>query len=63
VSFVLDASLTMAWCFESEALLAHALTKEDVVPDADINRAVERKKRYELNPEKHTHEESLDEQT
>jgi phage-related protein len=47
---------------KSVALLAHALTKEDVAPDADIKRAVERKKRYERNPEKHTHEESLDEQ-
>jgi hypothetical protein len=33
-----------------------------VAPDADIKRAVERKKRYERNPEKHTPEESLDEQ-
>lgn len=44
------------------ALLAHALTKKDVVPDADIKRAVERMKRYTHNPEKHTHEESVDEQ-
>jgi phage-related protein len=44
------------------ALLAHALTKEDVVSDADINRALERMKRYARNPEKHTYEESLDEQ-
>ena len=44
------------------ALLAHALTKEDAVPDVDINRALERKKRYERSPEKHTYEESLDEQ-
>ena len=42
------------------ALLAHALTKDDVVPDTEIMRALERKKRYERNPEKHTHEESLD---
>jgi len=42
------------------ALLAHTLTKEDVAPDADINRAVERKKRHERNPEKHTYEESFD---
>jgi phage-related protein len=47
---------------KSVALLAHALTKEDVAPDADIKRAVERKKRYERNPEKRTHEKSLDEQ-
>ena len=42
------------------ALLAHALTREDVVPDAEIRRALERKSRYERNPEKHTHEEILD---
>ena len=44
------------------ALLAHALTKEDVVPNTDLNRALERKRRYERNPEKHTHEESLDQE-
>jgi phage-related protein len=44
------------------ALLAHALTKEDVVSDADINRALERMQRYARSPEKHTYEESLDEQ-
>ena len=44
------------------ALLAHALTKKDVVPDVDINRAFERMKRYVRSPEKHTHEESLDEE-
>ena len=44
------------------ALLAHALTKKDVVPDVDINRALERMKRYVRSPEKHTHEESLDEE-
>lgn len=42
------------------ALLAHALTKEDVVPEADIKRALERKERYERNPEEHTYEEGLD---
>jgi hypothetical protein len=40
----------------------NALTKEDKVPNADINRAVERKKRYEQNPKRHTHEESFDEE-
>jgi len=44
------------------ALLAHALTKEDVVPDIEINRALERKKRYFCNPEKHTHEEDIGEE-
>jgi len=35
------------------AVLAHGLTKEKEVPAADIDRAIERKKRYEQNPEKH----------
>ena len=42
------------------ALLAHALTKEDVVPESDIRRALERKSCYDRNPEKHTHEEIID---
>ncbi len=42
------------------ALLAHALTKEGMVPDIEINRTLERKRRYERNPEKHTHQESHD---
>jgi len=36
------------------ALLAHALTKEDKVPAIDIDRAIERKRRYEQNPTRHT---------
>lgn len=39
------------------AIVAHALTKEDVVPPADIERALERKKSFEANPEKHTYTE------
>lgn len=38
---------------QNVALLAHGLTKEKKVPDSDIDRAVERKKRYEQDPEKH----------
>jgi len=45
------------------ALLAHALTKKDAVPDIDIKRALERMDRFARSPEKHTHEESLDEET
>lgn len=41
------------------ALLAHALTKERKVPSADLKRAVQRKKRYEIAPEVHTAEEDL----
>lgn len=43
----------------NSAILAHALTKEDVVPDADIDRAIARKKRFEKNPERNTAEEDI----
>ena len=43
------------------ALLAHALTKEDKVPNADMERALKRKKRYENNPQTHTAEETIEE--
>lgn len=39
------------------AILAHALTKEDKVPPADIERAIRRKADYEANPKKHTYQE------
>ncbi|MCP4249468.1 MAG: type II toxin-antitoxin system RelE/ParE family toxin [bacterium] len=39
------------------AILAQGLTKEQNVPDADIERAVERRRLYEINPEKHTYQE------
>lgn len=35
------------------AVVAHGLTKEQEVPDAEIRRAIERKRRYEQNPAKH----------
>ena len=38
------------------AVLGHALTKEGVVPDADIQRALMRKLRLEKDPEAHIHE-------
>ena len=41
------------------AILAHALTKEREVPKADIERAVNRKKSFERNPARHTHEEEF----
>jgi len=37
------------------AIVAHALTKERVIPRADLERALERKARFETDPEKHTH--------
>jgi hypothetical protein len=36
------------------AVLAHGLTKEDVVPVADIDRAIRRKALFEANPTRHT---------
>jgi phage-related protein len=41
------------------AILAHSLTKEDKVPGVDINRAIERKRKYEQNPKRHTAIEAL----
>ena len=35
------------------AIVAHGLTKEQEVPAADIDRAIERRKRYEKDPTKH----------
>ena len=40
------------------AVVSHGLVKERVVPPKDIDRAVERKKRFEANPAKHTYEEA-----
>ena len=36
------------------AVLAHGLTKEDVVPATEINRARARKRLFEADPEKHS---------
>src|SRR5436309_8860656 len=38
------------------AILAHSLTKEEEVPDVDIERAIRRKKLFESNPKVHTYE-------
>ena len=38
------------------AILAHSLTKEDKIPDVDIERAIKRKKLFEANPKEHTYE-------
>ena len=40
------------------AVVSHGLVKERVVPPREIDRAVERKKRFEANPLKHTYRES-----
>src|SRR5258707_4609181 len=39
------------------AVLGHALTKEDKVPKADIDRAVRRKKAFEVDPAGHSYAE------
>ena len=40
------------------AVVSHGLVKERVVPLKEIDRAVERKKRFEANPAKHTYVEA-----
>jgi hypothetical protein len=44
---------------QTVAVLSHALTKEDRVPAAEIDRAVRRKLVYEQAPEGHTYEAAL----
>ncbi len=39
------------------AVVSHGLAKERVVPPKEIDRAVERKRRFEANPGKHTYRE------
>src|SRR5579863_2957293 len=39
------------------AILGHALTKEDKVPKADIERAIRRKRAFEADPSGHTYSE------
>ena len=38
------------------AILAHSLTKEDEIPDFDIERAIVRRKLFAANPKEHTYE-------
>ena len=39
------------------AVVSHGVVKERVVPPREIDRAVERRKRFEVNPSRHTYEE------
>lgn len=55
----LNYRILYSFCGRQIAILTHALTKEDVVPAADIERAIQRKKLYEANPQKHTYKESI----
>ncbi|MCW5777331.1 MAG: type II toxin-antitoxin system RelE/ParE family toxin [Phycisphaeraceae bacterium] len=41
-------------------VLAHGLTKEDRVPDAEIERALRRRRAFECTPALHVFEESID---
>jgi hypothetical protein len=43
----------------NEAILVHALTKEDRVPPAEIARALRRRARFRSDPASHTHEEEV----
>lgn len=42
---------------EQTAVVTHGLTKEDKVPDKEIDRAIERMRRFKTDPNRHTHEE------
>ncbi len=44
---------------QNVAVLAHALTKKDTVPDADIDQAIRRKKDFARDPTRHTYEEEF----
>ena len=44
---------------QNVAVLAHSITKEDVIPRADLARAIERKKAFAGNPKQHTYEEDI----
>jgi len=45
---------------EAVAILAHGLTKEDETPNADIERAIQRKEAFAKDPAKHTYAENND---
>ena len=42
---------------EQRAVLSHGLTKEDVIPDAEIERAIARRRAFGRDPARHTHTE------
>jgi hypothetical protein len=39
------------------AVLSHGIVKEDRVPSIEIDRAIQRRKNFEINPKLHTYEE------
>ncbi len=42
------------------AVLSHGIVKEDIVPPIEIDRAIEHRKKFEMNPKAHTFEEEDD---
>ena len=42
---------------EQQAVVTHGLTKEDKVPDKEIDLAIDRMRRFTDNPDRHTHKE------
>jgi len=42
---------------EQRAVITHGLTKEDTVPDTEINRAIRRMRKFKDDPDRHTHKE------
>lgn len=42
---------------KGRAVVSHGCTKEDVVPDVEINLALKRRAQFIKNPDKHTYEE------
>lgn len=42
---------------EHRAVVTHGLTKEGKVPDKEIDLAIDRMRRYEADPNRHTYEE------
>lgn len=40
---------------QKEAVISHGLTKEDVVPDREIDKAISNRKRFFRDPQKHTY--------
>jgi phage-related protein len=39
------------------AVISHGLVKEDAVPQKEISKALERKRKFESDPQRHTHSE------
>ncbi len=52
----------MLYFFHGQAVtvLAHGLTKEGKVPDAEIERAIQRKAAFEKDPKRHTYTEETE---